>query len=140
VAVSGVADEKMAVPGAVPGARLTPAAAVMLALGLALLGGAVDALTGRGLRAVFAVCFLVGCVLSAALVQRSGLRTVVVAPPLVYALLALLSGLTRGGAVPRTVSRQGLELFTQLVLGAPVLVAGTLAALLVVLVRLARSR
>lgn len=119
---------------------LTPAAAVLLALGLALLGGALDVATGRGLRVTFAVCFVTGCVLGAALVRPSGLRTAVVAPPLLYALLALLAGLTQGSAVPRSVTRQALELFTELVIGAPVLVTGTLAALLVALVRFAARR
>ncbi len=113
---------------------------MLLALGLSLLGGAVDVVTGVGLRSVFAVCFVAGCVLAAALVRRSGLRTAVVAPPLIYALLALLAGLTRGSAVPSSVSREALELFTELVFGAPVLLAGTVGALVVAGLRRLRGR
>jgi hypothetical protein len=115
---------------------LTAAGAVAVALVLGLAGGAYDVLTGPGLRAVFAVCFIAGCGLAALLVHREDLRAAVVMPPLVYVVLALV-----GGAVERTIgsgsflTRQVLELVNALVLGAPVLLAATGLAFVIALVR-----
>ena len=111
---------------------LTAAGAVAVALVLGLAGGTYDVVTGRGLREVFAVCFVAGCGLAALLVHREDLKAAVVMPPLVYVALALV-----GGAVERTVgsgsflTRQALELVNALVLGAPVLAAATGLALVV---------
>lgn len=117
-----------------------PAAAVLLAAGTALLGAAVDLLTGPSLGSTFAVLFVTGCVLAAVLVKREGLRIVVVAPPLLYALLALLSGVTQSDGGPRTPVRQTLALFTELIIGAPALITATLAVVAVALVRSAQHR
>jgi hypothetical protein len=74
-------------------------------------------------------------------VHREDLVATVVMPPLVYVVLALL-----GGAVERTMgsgsflTQQALELANALVLGAPVLAAGTLAALVVAVVRWSAGR
>lgn len=120
---------------------LTATGAVALALLLGLLGGAVDVLTGSGLREVFAVSFVGGCLLAAATVHREDLVAAVVMPPLVYVVLALAAG-----AVERTVgsgsflTQQVLELANALVLGAPVLMAATLSALVVAVVRWTTGR
>ena len=115
---------------------LTAAGAVALALALGLAGGAYDVLTGPGLRAVFAVCFVAGCGLAALLVHREDLKAAVVMPPLVYVAIALVAG-----AVDRTagggglLTRQALGLVNAVVLGAPVLLGGTALALVVALAR-----
>lgn len=131
-------------PGQIAGRARTPglmpAAAVLLAAGTALLGAAVDLLTGPSLGSTFAVLFVTGCVLAAVLVKRDGLRVVVVAPPLLYALLALLSGVTQSDGGPRTPVRQTLALFTELIIGAPALITATLAVVAVALVRSAQHR
>ncbi len=120
---------------------LTATGAVAVALGLGLVGGAVDVFTGPGLREVFAVCFVVGCVIAALTVHREDLVAAVVMPPLVYVVLALI-----GGAVERTagpgsfLTQQALELVNALVLGAPVLLAATGAALVVAIVRWTAGR
>lgn len=120
---------------------LTATGAVALALLLGVVGGAVDVLTGSGLREVFAVSFIGGCLLAAATVHREDLVAAVVMPPLVYVVLALVAG-----AVDRTtgsgsfLTQQVLELANALVLGAPVLAAATLSALVVAVVRWAAGR
>ena len=120
---------------------LTATGAVAVALALGIAGGAIDVLTGPGLREVFAVCFVTGCLLAALLVHREDLVAAVVMPPLVYVVLALI-----GGAVERTatsgsfLTQQALELVNALVLGAPVLMAATGAALVVALVRWSAGR
>jgi hypothetical protein len=115
---------------------LTALGAVTVALGLGMLGGAVDVVTGSGLRTVFAVCFVVGCGLAALLVHREDLRAAVVMPPLVYVALALLAGaVERAGDPGSFVGRQALELVNALVLGAPVLLTATAVAVVVALAR-----
>ena len=121
-------------------AGLLPAAAVLLAGALALVGALLDLLTGPGLGLVFDVLFVLGCAAAAALVKRDGLRAVVVAPPLLFAVMALGSGLVQTDSAPRTPMRQTLALFTELVVGAPTLVTGTVVAAVIALVRRAPRR
>lgn len=115
---------------------LTATGAVAVALLLGIVGGAIDVLTGPGLREVFAVSFVTGCLVAALTVHREDLVAAVVMPPLVYVVLALI-----GGAVERTaqtgsfLTQQAIELVNALVLGAPVLMTATGAALVVALVR-----
>ncbi len=119
---------------------LTATGAVALALALGVIGGAFDVLTGPGLREVFAISFVAGCVLAAVTVHREDLLTAVIMPPLVYVVLVLL-----GGAVERTASsrsfvvQQAIELVNALLLGAPVLLLATGLALLVAVVRRRRG-
>jgi hypothetical protein len=115
---------------------LTVLGAVVLLLVLCLAAGAVDVLTGRGLRLVFAVAFVAGCFVAALSVHREGLLAVVVMPPLVYAGVVLLAGLAEsGGSSGSLLLHQAIELFNGLVLGAPVLMAGTATAAVVALIR-----
>ena len=123
-----------------PRHTLTGPAAVVLTLGVCLVGALVDELTGRGLGLLFDVCFVAGCVLAAVRVRRSGLRTVAVAPPLVYAGVALLAGVLRSSGAPKTLETVVMDLVTEIVFGAPALVAGTLLTLGVVLLRVAQRR
>lgn len=105
---------------------------MLLALVVALLGGALDEVTGRGFGRIFSVFFVTGCVLAALLVRRKHLLAVVAAPPLLYAGLALAAGLARG---LRSLRLQALELLTSLLVGAPTLVGATLLVLVVAVVR-----
>ena len=113
--------------------------AVSVALGLGVLGGLVDVLTGPGLGVVFAVLFVAGCGIAALKVHREDLVAAVVAPPLVYcAILVGSGGLRKSGAGGSWVTRQALELASSLILGAPVLLSATGLALAVALARAAR--
>lgn len=115
---------------------LTATGGVLVALLVGLAGGAVDVLTGRGLREAFAVAFVTGCVLAAIAVHHEDLFATVVMPPLVYAVLALIAVLVdRTAGAGSFVMRQAVELVNAVVLGAPVLMAGTGAALLVAVAR-----
>jgi hypothetical protein len=120
---------------------LTAFGAVALALGLGMVGGAWDVITGPGLRTVFGVFFVLGCGLAALLVHREDLRAAVVMPPLVYVALALLGGaVERAGEPGSFVNQQALELVNALVLGAPVLLTATAVALVVAVGRALRAR
>lgn len=115
---------------------LTAAGAVTLALLLGAVGGAVDVATGRGLRVVFAICFVLGCALAALLVHREDLKAAVVMPPLLYAVLALVAGAVgSSGGSGSFVTRVTLELVQALVIGAPVLFTATGVAAVVALAR-----
>lgn len=115
---------------------LTATGAVAVALLLGLAGGAVDLLTGPGLREVFAVSFVTGCVLAALTVHREDLVAAVVMPPLVYVVLALVAGVVeRTAASGSFVMQQVIQLANALILGAPVLMVATGLALVVALVR-----
>ncbi len=122
--------------GAGPG--LPTSGAVALALGAGVGGGAADVITGPGLRAVFAVAFVTGCVLAAAFVRRRGLVAAVAMPPLVYVVVALAAAALQAanGEGPSSwFLRQVFEMVTALMLGAPVMLVATGAATIVALVR-----
>ena len=60
--------------------------------------------------------------------------------PLVYAGVALLAGVLRSSGAPKTLETVVMDLVTEIVFGAPALVAGTLLTLGVVLLRVAQRR
>ncbi|HEU0129862.1 MAG TPA: DUF6542 domain-containing protein [Mycobacteriales bacterium] len=105
---------------------LTAAGAVAVALGFGIVGGTIDVLTGEGLRAAFAVLFVLGCAVAAYKVHREDLLAAVVIPPLAYVALAFAANLgsrtTIGGSF---VKQQVLELMTALVTKAPALLIAT---------------
>ncbi len=112
----------------------------MLLIGLPLLGAGVDEAFGPGVGLVFAVCAVLGCGASAALVGRSGWWWVVPAgPPVVLAVTAVAelvgnSGRYRNaGALATGAARWTIS-------GFPVMVVALGAALTVVLVRVGRER
>jgi hypothetical protein len=120
---------------------LTATGAVAVALGSGILGGLVDVTTGAGLRATFAVCFVVGCAVAAYKVHREDLLAAVVIPPLAYVAIAVAANVgahtTLGGSF---VKQQVLELMTALVTKAPALLLATAAAAVIAIARLAGFR
>ena len=144
------ATHPMSIPNARPATRgrrslsrlfgdsrgLTAAGAATLALCAGALGGAVDVVTGEGLRAVFAVAFVLGCALGAYKVHREDLLAAVTIPPLAYVALAVAANVgtrtTLGGSF---LKQQALELMTDLVTKAPTLLVATGLAALIALVR-----
>lgn len=121
------------------GPGLTAAGAVVVAVGLGLLGAVIDVLTGPGLRTVFSVLFVLGCALAAFLARRSALLATVVMPPLVYLLVILVAaGFEAVGTSSSWLNQQILEAGTSLVIHAPTLIVATLAAVVVAAIRAAR--
>lgn len=116
--------------------RASGAWAVLLTLAIGLGGALADLLTGPGLRLGFAACFIGGCALSALLVRRRDLGVAVVMPPLVYVVIALVTGSAQGSSASGSfLVRQVLGLFTALVLQAPALLVATGLSLVVALAR-----
>ena len=118
---------------------LTTAGAVLVVLLVGSAGALADVLTGNGLRELFAVGFVTGCVVAAMTVHREDLFASVVLPPLVYVVLVLAFGLLDRTATSGSfLSAQAIVLLNGLVLGAPVLGAATLAAAVVATLRALR--
>jgi hypothetical protein len=115
---------------------LTATGAVTIALVLGFLGAFIDVNTGRGLRTVFAVCFVAGCAIAAFLAHREDLKATVIMPPLVYCVLALIgAALGHTRAAGSFVKTQALELVSSLIVGAPVLYTATGVAFVIALAR-----
>ncbi len=105
---------------------LTGAGGAATVLGAGCLGGAVDLVAGTDLGPAFVVLFVLGCVVAAARVRPRDLLWAVVAPPLLFVVLALLAGLARtGGSTSNFLMRQVLEAGAAVVTSAPALVGGT---------------
>jgi hypothetical protein len=120
---------------------LTATGAVAVAVALGVAGGAVDVLTGSGLRLVFAASFIGGCALAALLVHREDLKAAVIMPPLLYVALAFVGAAVEGyGAAGSFLGQQALEMANALVLGAPVLLTATGLALVIAVVRAVTGR
>lgn len=118
---------------------LSGTGAVALTFVFGLVGMGIDLLTGTGLRLVFSVLFVVGCAVAAALVRREHLLVPVVAAPLLFTLLALItetvqSSTGSGGWLTQHVLGVGTDLVTK----APVLIVGTVLAGIVALIRRVR--
>ncbi len=69
-------------------------AAALLAFVVSGIGGSIDVFTGPGLRLLFAICLIGSTAVAAALVRRSDLLWVVLAPPLICLALAMVNVLT----------------------------------------------
>lgn len=120
---------------------LTATGAVTIALALGFLGALIDVNTGRGLRTVFAVCFIAGCALAAMLAHREDLKATVIMPPLVYCVLALVgAAFGQTQAAGSFVKTQAIELVDALLVGAPVLYGATALALVIAVTRARTGR
>lgn len=118
------------------GRGLTVAGAVLLAFLLGLAGLALDVETGTGLRTAFAVAFVLGCVLAAALVHHEDLMAALLMPPLLFVALAAVGSVLDGGAaVGSWFTRRTLDVVTAMVTDAPILFVAMAAVLAVTVVR-----
>lgn len=117
---------------------LTGAGAIALAFIVAVLGAGIDVLTGPGLRRSFAVALVIGAVLAAFLVRRRDLWIVAVSPPIIYLVVAMLSGVT--GTAYSSKTALEAQFANWLVYGFPEMAAATGLAVLIALVRAALKK
>jgi hypothetical protein len=84
---------RRATPGPVTRSQRGPSGpiAALFALVVAGIGGAIDVITGPGLRITFACCLIGGAAIAALLVRRRDVLWVVFAPPLICVAIALVS-------------------------------------------------
>ncbi|MDH6576756.1 DUF6542 domain-containing protein [Kitasatospora sp. MAP5-34] len=114
--------------------------ATVLLIGLPLLGAGADEAFGPGVGLFFAVCAVLGCGGSAALVGRGGWWWVVPAgPPVVLAVTAVAELLANPGKY-RNVRSLATGAAHWTITGFPVMIVALAAALTVVLVRIGRGR
>src|SRR5450759_5148542 len=97
--------------------------------------GAIDATTGSGLRTTFAIFFVTGCALVAALGRAQDRLAILVMPPLVYAAGSVVFGGDDTGATRPSLWNHLLAVVSTLITGAPVLLLATGVVVLVTLVR-----
>jgi hypothetical protein len=90
VSYGGVDVRRDARPGGRRGRGPSSLRALLLLVAVALAGGAIDVVTGTGLRLGFAIGLALGSLLAALLVDRHGLLVVVFAPPLVFLAASML--------------------------------------------------
>lgn len=117
------------------GSRLRGAVAVAGVFLLTLAGCAVDSFVGTGLGMITLVALAAGTATAVLLVRRSDLLTVVVAPPLVFALVAVVNV-----ALAPSASFTLPTLATLLVRGFPTMAAATAVALVLTVFRLVTRR
>jgi hypothetical protein len=132
----GAVHHHLPVPPVADSRGLTASGAVALALCSGVFGGAIDVITGSGLRGAFAFFFALGCGAAAWKVHREDLVAAVVIPPLAYLALTAGAALFRRTTVGGSFLRQQVyELFDGLILGAPKLLLATACAAAVAVVR-----
>ena len=138
VSYSGVQARREPMPPVGRRRRFGAVRAVLLLAAVALAGGALDAVTGTGLRLGFAIGLVLGSLLAAMAVHRRGLLTVVFAPPLVFLVASLVFVLvspSRAGQNGRLVDAAT----GWLVYGFPTMAAATGVAVIVAGIRVANG-
>jgi hypothetical protein len=124
--------------GAPAGDRATGLRGALAVLGvfvITLAGGAVDSFLGIGLGTLTLVTLVAASAVGALLVRRRDLLTLVVAPPLVFVMVAAVNVILAPSA-----SVNLPTLATVLIRGFPTMVVATLVALVVAVVRWAARR
>lgn len=120
---------------------LTALGGASIAVGLGVLGALIDLATGSGLRTVFAILFIAGCAISAALVHTEDLLAAVIMPPLVYLGLAFLgASIQHSNLTGGWFRQQTIEMASSLVLNAPTLIIATIVSVVIAVLRRSRSR
>lgn len=116
---------------------LTAAGGAVLLTAAAALGAVIDLASGSGLRAAFAVLFVGASLLVAARVHREDLLAAMVMPPLVYALMSVITAYAQppGGGIEHGLRQRAIDIGTTLVLTTPVLLVGTAVAAFIALRR-----
>ncbi|MGY1849443.1 MULTISPECIES: DUF6542 domain-containing protein [unclassified Blastococcus] len=122
-------------PAAAPGSRLRGSLAVLGVFLLTLAGGAVDSFFGIGLGLITLVALAIGVSAATLLVRRRDLLTVIVAPPLVFTLVAVVNIVLAPSATLNLPT-----MATLLVRGFPTMAVATAIALLLSVVRLVTRR
>lgn len=119
---------------------LTAIGGASIAVGLGLIGAIIDVSTGDGLRVVFGTLFIIGCLISAAAVHVEDLMAAVIMPPLAYLLAAFVgSALDKSSLTGGWFRQQSVEMASNLVLDAPVLIIATVASVAIAFLRHQRA-
>jgi hypothetical protein len=124
-------------PGAVPG--LPGWAAVLLLLAIAGVGGIIDQISGASIQGAFNWGLIIASLVAILVVRRSGMFSVVIAPPLVYFVASAIKlYLTSNGLKDRAALTNAAA--NWLVYGFPAIAGATAIVLLIAGVRLFTRR
>ncbi|SEL16542.1 hypothetical protein SAMN04515665_10932 [Blastococcus sp. DSM 46786] len=129
------ARSRIASPASTQGSRLRGSLAVLGVFLLTLAGGAVDSFFGIGLGMITLVALAAGTSAATLLVRRRDLLTVVVAPPLVFTLVAVVNI-----ALAPSATLNLPTMATLLVRGFPTMAVATAIAAVLAVVRLVSRR
>ncbi len=122
------------------GTGLTWTGVTVVVVGVTVLMALADVLVTHGIGVITGVGLVLSTLYAALAVRPADLWAAVVTPPLAYLVALLTAGqftLPSGGSL---LVREGFMVFTGLALNAPWIIGATLVALVIVLVRRARSR
>jgi hypothetical protein len=114
--------------------------AVLLALGLAVVGAVLGKPAQGNLPLVFKVCYVAGAVLAVCLVRRRGIFGPMVQPPLVLAVTVPAVVLATSGSQGGDTLSKALNIATPLINGFPTMAITTGITLLIGLIRIFRER
>ena len=118
---------------------LSAAVIVLLAGGF---GALIDLSVGSSLGGAFGVLFTLACAFVAARVHQEDLAATIVLPPLAYLALAIVTAVLEppeGGSLGGGIKDTAANVVQAMILGAPALLAATVAATVIAVVRGRRS-
>ncbi len=121
---------------------LTVLGAAILLILAGTVGATIDVVLSGSPGVAFGVLFVTGCILAATRVHPDDLLGTVIAPPLVYAVIAIGVGFTRpsSGDSGGGLKSKAIDIGSDLILRAPVLLLGFAAVVLIAMVRARRAR
>ena len=122
-----------------PDTGLTWSRATALIVGVTVAAAFLDAVLRHGIGAITGVALVLSSAAAALTLRRSDIWAAVVMPPLAFLAALLTAGQLTVSSSGSLLSRQALNIVTGLSLNAPWLIAATVIALVIVLVRRRRT-
>ncbi|MGF7233461.1 MAG: DUF6542 domain-containing protein [Frankia sp.] len=124
------------------GRGLTVLGAALIALIAGFIGAILDSVIFGQLGVFFGICFAIGCLIAVGRVHDDDLLAVVVMPPLIYAVITILFGLFHpsGGGDTAGLKNKVINVGSELILRAPVLIIAMVVVIIVATVRGRRVR
>jgi len=121
---------------------LTALGAAVVVLLVGAVGAVIDLSIGSSLGVMFGILFTLGCAFVATRVHQEDLAATIVLPPLAYLVLAIVTAIVEppeGGSLSGGIKDTAANVVQAMILGAPALLAATVAATVVAVVRGRRS-
>ncbi len=124
------------------GRGLTVLGAALIALVTGFIGAIFDSVAFGHLGVLFGIGFGIGCLIAVGRVHNDDLLAVVVMPPLIYAVITILIGLFHpsGGGDGAGLKNKVIDVGSELILRAPVLIVAMVIVIVVAAVRGRRVR
>jgi hypothetical protein len=127
-------------PGPWGRARLTGPGGVLVLVGIAAVGALADGLTRGGPGLILGVGLVLGAVLAAMSTSARVMWLIIPMPPLVFSVMAVAAGVVGDQNTTRSLTRLTTAAATWIAKGFVAMVAATLLAVMVIVVRAANRR